>query len=63
MTAYGWSLFYHRVFKAALDELEALVAKLAVDDPRGYKGAPQDEAARIGLSRRHAARAREPGRR
>jgi toxin YhaV len=41
MTANGWSLFYHRVFKAALDELEALVAKLAADDPRGYKAHPK----------------------
>ena len=41
MTANGWSLFYHRVFKAALDELEALVAKLAADDPRGYKPHPK----------------------
>ena len=37
MTANGWSLFYRRVFKAALDELEAVVVKLAADDPRGYK--------------------------
>ena len=37
MIANGWSLYYHRIFKAALDELEAVVSKLAVDDPVGYK--------------------------
>ena len=35
--ANGWSLYYHRTFKAALDELEAVVTKLAADDPASYK--------------------------
>ena len=37
MIANGWSLYYHRAFKAAFDELEATVTKLAADDPVGYK--------------------------
>ena len=41
MIANGWRLFYYRVFKAALDELEALVSKLATDDPEGYKSHPK----------------------
>ena len=41
MVANGWRLYYHRVFKAALDELEATVGKLAADDPRGYKSHPK----------------------
>jgi toxin YhaV len=39
--ANGWSLYYHRTFKAALDELEAVVSKLAADDPAGYKTHPK----------------------
>ena len=41
MTANGWRLYYYRVFKAALDELEAVVGKLAADDPEGYKSHPK----------------------
>ena len=41
MIANGWRLYYYRVFKAALDELEAVVSKLAVDDPGGYKSHPK----------------------
>jgi toxin YhaV len=41
MIANGWSLYYYRIFKAALDELEAVVTKLAVDDPSGYKTHPK----------------------
>jgi len=41
MIANGWSLYYYRTFKAALDELEALVSKLAADDPAGYKTHPK----------------------
>ena len=41
MIANGWSLYYYRTFKAALDELEALVTKLAADDPAGYKTHPK----------------------
>ncbi len=41
MIANGWRLYYRRVFKAALDELEAVVSKLAVDDPTGYKAHPK----------------------
>jgi len=40
MIANGWSLYYYRTFKAALDELEAVVARLATDDPAGYKTHP-----------------------
>ena len=32
-----WQLFYFRSFKAALDELEQAVTKLARQDPTGYK--------------------------
>jgi toxin YhaV len=41
MLANGWSLYYFRTFKAALDELEALVTKLADADPQGYKTHPK----------------------
>ena len=41
MIANGCSLYYFRTFKAALDELEAVVTKLAADDPAGYKTHPQ----------------------
>jgi len=41
MIANGWSLYYHRIFKAALDELETVVARLAADDPAGYKSHPK----------------------
>ena len=37
MVSDGWRLYYYRVFKAALDELEAHVAKLAADDPDEYR--------------------------
>lgn len=41
MIVNGWSLYYFRVFKAALDDLEATVTKLAQDDPTGYKTHPK----------------------
>lgn len=41
MIANGWRLYYHRIFKAALDELEATVVKLAASDPSGYKTHPK----------------------
>ena len=41
MIANGWTLYYYRVFKAALDELEATVTKLARDDPGSYKTHPK----------------------
>jgi toxin YhaV len=41
MIVNGWHLYYHRTFKAALDELEALVTRLAADDPAGYKSHPR----------------------
>ena len=41
MIANGWTLYYYRTFKAALDELEAAVSKLAADDPKGYKTHPK----------------------
>lgn len=39
--ANGWGLYYLRIFKAALDELEARVSQLAQDDPKGYKAHPK----------------------
>jgi len=39
--ANGWRLYYYRIFKAALDELELAVSKLAANDPEGYKTQPQ----------------------
>ena len=41
MIANGWGLYYFRIFKAALDELEAAVTQLSLDDPRGYKTHPK----------------------
>jgi len=41
MIANGWRLYYFRIFKAALDELEAFVAELAERDPNGYKTHPK----------------------
>ena len=41
MIANGWRLYYHRIFKAALDELELAVSKLATSDPEGYKTHPK----------------------
>ena len=41
MVANGWQLYYYRVFKAALDELEAFVTRLAVSDPDGYRAHPR----------------------
>lgn len=41
MIANGWRLCYYRSFKAALDELEAVVTKLATDDPAAYKTHPK----------------------
>lgn len=41
MIANGWHLFYFKLFKAALDELEQAVTKLAKRDPSGYKSHPK----------------------
>jgi len=41
MIANGWQLFYFRLFKAALDELEQTVTKLAALDPAGYRSHPK----------------------
>ena len=41
MVVNGWQLFYFKVFKAALDELEATVTQLAQRDPAGYKSHPK----------------------
>jgi toxin YhaV len=41
MLANGWRLYYHRIFKSALDELERAVSQLAADDPEGYKSHPR----------------------
>ena len=41
MIANDWQLFYFRLFKAALDELEQAVTKLAALDPAGYKSHPK----------------------
>lgn len=40
MVANGWQLFYFKLFKAALDELEQAVTKLSRQDPSGYKSHP-----------------------
>lgn len=37
----GWQLFYFKLFKTALDELERTVAKLAKRDPADYKSHPR----------------------
>ena len=41
MVVIGWQLFYFKLFKAALDELEAAVTKLTADDPGGYRAHPK----------------------
>lgn len=41
MIANGWTLHHHRLVKAALDELEAVVTRLAAGDPAGYKAQPK----------------------
>ena len=41
MIAHGWSLYFYRSFKVALDELEAVVTKLAAQDPAGYQTHPK----------------------
>jgi toxin YhaV len=41
MNANGWGLYFFRTFKAALDELEAVVTQLAQVDPKGYKAHPK----------------------
>lgn len=41
MAGNGWQLFYFKVFKAALDELETAVTVLAKRDPVGYKTHPK----------------------
>lgn len=41
MIVNGWRLCYYRVFRAALDELEATVTELARNDPGGYKTHPK----------------------
>lgn len=41
MIVNGWQLFYFKLFKAALDELEQTVAKLARQQPSKYKAHPK----------------------
>lgn len=41
MIAHGWRLYFYRSFKVALDELEAVVTKLAAQDSAGYQTHPQ----------------------
>ncbi len=41
MIANGWQLFYFKLFKVALDELERAVTKIAKQDPAGYKSHPK----------------------
>ena len=41
MIANGWQLFYFKLFKAALDELEKDVARLARKSPAQYKSHPK----------------------
>ena len=40
MSANILELYYYRVFKASLDELEATVTQLSKEDPKGYKVHP-----------------------
>lgn len=37
----AWQLYYFKLFKAVLDELEQAVTKLAERDPDGYKSHPK----------------------
>lgn len=37
----SWQLFYFKLFKAALDELEQAVTQLALQNPTGYKAHPK----------------------
>lgn len=39
--ANGWQIFYHRVFQAAIDELENFVTHLAQREPLAYKSHPK----------------------
>lgn len=41
MIVNGWQLFYFRLFKATLDELEQAVTKLAQQHPSAYKSHPK----------------------
>ena len=41
MKANGWSLYYFRTFKLALDDLESAVSRLAAEDPQGYRSHPK----------------------
>lgn len=41
MIANGWQLFYFKLFKAALDELEQTVTRLAKQNPTEYKSHPK----------------------
>jgi toxin YhaV len=41
MIANEWQLFYFKLFKVALDELEQVVTKLAKQNPTGYKSHPK----------------------
>jgi toxin YhaV len=41
MIANGWQLFYFKLFKTALDELEQAVTKLAKQNPTEYKSHPK----------------------
>lgn len=41
MIVNGWQLFYFKLFKVALDELEQSVAKLARKSPTQYKSHPK----------------------
>lgn len=40
-TPAAWQLFYFRLFKVALDELEQAATRLALQDPLGYKAHPK----------------------
>ena len=41
MSSNGWQLFYYKVFKLALDDLEAIVTRLSVTDPVEYRKHPK----------------------
>jgi toxin YhaV len=41
MIVNGWTLYRFKLLKAALDELEQTVTRLAAQDPEGYKSHPK----------------------
>lgn len=58
MIAHGWQLFYFKLFKAALDELEQTITKLAEQKRDRIQVASEDAAVGICLQSSHANRSR-----